>query len=264
MAVRKTTPAADGGAITILQLDTGSISVLVKGSSPLIFNSMSGKAKRELLLPKGRKTAADKAASFKHDPRAEFRDSVYKYSDNDHPTRLKFPAPAFKQVLGTSALEVPGAKKAQIGRLTWCEGAYVDIFGIPKLFMSIVRSADMNKTPDVRTRAILHEWCSVITISFVRPTLNEQAIVRLMAAGGLVCGIGDFRQERGAGNFGQYDLVPAEDKTCKRLMETAGREAQDAALAAAEPDDDDTRELLLWYDTEVKTRGRKTPATVAA
>ena len=264
MAARKTTSAAAGGAITVIELHYGRVNCLIRGTSPLIFNAMSNKAKHELLLPRGRKTAADKAQMLKHDPRAEFRDSVYRYLDDEHPTRLKFPSSAFKQVLGTAALEVPGAKKAQIGRLTWVEGSHVDIYGIPMLYMDIVRSADIAKTPDVRTRARLEEWCAIISVSFAMPTLTEKAIVRLMAAGGMIAGIGDHRQEKGSASFGQYCLVDAEDKQCKKLMAEAGREAQDAALAAAEPVDGDSMELLAWFDDELADRGRKPAAIVVA
>ena len=107
-------------SITIQGVDVGAMEVCILGESPLIFNRMAEKAKRELLLPKGKKTAADRAQSIKHDPIAEFRASVYQRK-GDGPTRLIFPAPAFKGAMASAALETPGAKKAQIGRLAWVE-----------------------------------------------------------------------------------------------------------------------------------------------
>lgn len=257
MAAPKSTASPAGTAITLLELDVGVMTCYIRGTSPLIFNRMAEKAKRELLLPKGRKTAADKAQNLKHNPPQEFRDSVYRWTDNDHPTRLKFPSPAFKGILGTAALEVPGAKKTQIGRLTWVEGTHVNIYGIPKLFMSVVRSADMNRTPDIRTRALLESWCAEVTLSYVQPTLNHKTIATLLAAGGLVSGMGDYRQEKGSGNYGQFRIVSQDDPEFALITKIGGREAQDAALEACEPVDDESAELLAWYYEEVVNRGRE-------
>lgn len=264
MAARKSTISDENGAISVIELDTGEVTAYIIGTSPLIFNRMAEKAKRDLLLPFGRKTAADKAQQLKHDPLAEFRASVYRNSGDSHPTRLKFPAPGFKGVLETAALEVPGAKKAQIGRLTWVTGTHVHIYGVPQLLMSVVRSADMNKTPDIRTRAILQEWCCEVTLNYVRPTLTMQAVANLLAAGGLLCGIGDFRQEKGAGNYGQFRLAQEGDEDFARIMAFGSRDAQDAALAAADPYDEETAELLIWYTAEIERRGRQNQLKAAA
>lgn len=257
MAARKDNLAPESGAISVIQLDTGEATAFIVGTSPLIFNRMAEKAKRELLLPRGRKTAADKAQQLKHDPVAEFQASVYRNKGDTAATRLKFPAPAFKGVLETAALEIPGARKAQIGRLTWITGTHVDIYGIPQLKMDAVRSADMNKTPDIRTRAILKEWCCQIMFNYVRPTLTLQVVANLLAGGGLICGIGDFRQEKGAGNFGQFKMVDEGDAEFERIKASGGRAVQDAALEAADPYDDETGELLAWWFEEVKRLGRQ-------
>src|SRR6185436_12971031 len=144
--------------------------------SPIILNRMSEKAKHELLMPKGRKTAAEKATSLKHKPVDEFRASAYTLKDASRPTFLAILSTAFKGALRTAALDMPGAKKAQIGRLTYIAGEFVGVYGVPKLFMSIVRSADMNKTPDVRTRAIVPQWACRVSITYVQPLIRAQAV----------------------------------------------------------------------------------------
>ena len=94
-----------------------------------------------------------------------------------------------------AALDLPGARKAQIGRLVQVkEGTYRDlipIYGEPQLLMSVTRSADMNRTPDIRSRCIIPNWAAQITISFVLPTLRETAVVNLLAAAGITAGVGD-------------------------------------------------------------------------
>lgn len=254
MAVKAKT--TDTTEISVLEIMQGEVSFAMVGTSPFYFNSMSFKAKQSLLLGTRKKTEADKASSLKHNPPQEFRDSVYRWLDDDHPTRLKIPAPAFKGTMGTAALVLPGTRKTEIGRLVWVTSEHVPFWGIPKLCMDIVRSADINKTPDVRTRAKVAEWAAMVTIRFVKPNLTERAIANLIAAGGVVAGVGDYRQEKGKGNFGQFRLVNLDDPEFLRLQETAGQKQQDAALRNIQCYDSDTAELLEWYHEEVTKRGR--------
>lgn len=241
-------------AIEVEPLRVGSVTVWLKGRTPLICNRMAGKAMRELLCPKGRKGKAEREQSLKHDPMNEFRNSM-SLRIGKGPTRLVFPSPAVKGAMATAALETKGTNKTQIGRLVSVEGYSCDLYGVPKLFMSVVRSADMNKTPDVRTRAILDEWCLPAVIRFVTPQMTENAIFQLLSNGGIIVGIGDFRQEKGKGSFGQFDVVTEAD--CKSIISAGGLKAQDAAIKNPECFDDETTELLAWFATEVQRRGKK-------
>jgi hypothetical protein len=215
-----------------------------------------------LLLPAGRKTAADKAVSLKHDPIAEFRDSVYRLSAPG-PTLLGLPAPAFKGAMASAALDIPGTRKAEIGRLCWVMGQTVALYGVPELLMSVVRSADIGRTPDIRTRAIFPRWACIIEVAFITPRLTEVAIGNLLAAAGVLAGVGDFRQEKGKGNFGQFRLADQTDQELVEVMETGGLAEQKAALANPKCFDLETEGLLSWYESEVLRRGRK-PVSAAA
>lgn len=244
--------------IEVLQIKQASAVFLLVGVSPLIFNQVSEKAKRELLLPAGRKNAAARALSLKHDPIEEYRNSVYRSRDDDSPTRLVFPAPAFKKALATAALDIPGATKSAVGRLSWVTGDKIPIYGVPQLHMGIVRSADMNRTPDVRTRAILPRWACAIRINFVQPQLSEKNVVHLLAAAGILCGIGDYRQERGAGSYGQFRIAESpEDPELVQILKE-GREAQDRALANPVCYDDETLGLYEWVVEEISKRREDT------
>lgn len=246
---------ADNTEINILAISQASVSLHVLGATPLVYNRMAEKARRELLLPRGRKSAADRAATLKHNPIEEYRASVYRYT-GDQPTRLCFPAPAFKGALATAALDLPGARKTQIGRLTWVAGTEVAIYGVPRLMMSVVRSADPNRTPDIRTRAVLPRWACKVTIHYVQPQLNAQSIANLLSAAGVLVGIGDFRQEKGKGSFGQFQIVDAADAEWAEIVKTGGREAQDRALDQPEPYDAETAEQLEWFGAEIVRLGR--------
>jgi len=221
---------------------------------------MSEKAARELLLPHGRKTTADKATSLKHQPYEEFADAAPMIENDAAPTLIALPATAFKGAMMTAALDLPGANKAQIGRLLFVEGEQVPIYGIPMLHMTIVRSADMKRTPDVRTRVIMPTWAAVLQITYVAPNLNERSVINLLAAAGLTAGVGDWRAEKGKGAMGQFTLVRPDDPTYRAIVETGGRQAQVDAMGRADPYDAETRELLSWFDAETGRRGVKVVA----
>jgi hypothetical protein len=254
------TKSASSDEVQIIQINTGTITVAVVGTTPLILNRMSEKAKRELLMPAPKKTAADKASNLKHDPLTEFRASPVTLRDERAPTLLAVPATAFKGAMRTAALDLPGAKKSQIGRLTYIPGEFVGVYGVPQIYSTIVRSADMNRTPDVRTRCIVPKWAALLRITFVKPIMREQAIANLLAAAGITVGVGDFRPEKGAGNYGQFEVVGADDERLIEMMKIGGRAEQIAAMENPEAYDEDTEELLSWFDVEVRRRGFKIAA----
>jgi len=254
MARTKKTNEQQPTEVEILKLQAGRLTFRICGTTPLIYSAMSLKVKQGLLYPH-KKTMAERAATVKHNPFAEFTSSVYKTDEG--PTLLCFPAVAFKRGLASAALDLGGAKKAQIERLVWAIGERVPIWGIPELRMDVVRSADMNRTPDIRTRAILRSWCAELTISYVRPALNDTVVANLLASAGLIRGIGDFRQEKGAGNYGQFSIENSKEEIAimDRLKKEAGRKQQERAMIEPQCFDDETRELLLWWEKEVKRRG---------
>lgn len=240
--------------IFVTKVDKGEMIFAVLGTSPIICNRMSEKARMELLFPKGKKTAADKASSLKHDPMKEFRDSPYTSKDKDAPTRLQLISSMFKKAMGTAALDLPGTRKAQIGRLVYVEGDRVNLYGVPQLMMSVTRSSDMNRTPDIRSRAILPEWACKITVSFIKPIIREQSVANLLAAGGITAGVGDWRVEKGSGSYGTFKLVSLDDPDFVRITKL-GREAQDKALVDPQSYDDETESLLSWFKQETVARG---------
>lgn len=251
--------------IIVTEVEEGSINVVLVGKTPLVLNRMSEKAKRTILLPPNRKTAADKASTLKHNPMEEYRASANRLENG--PTLLAIPAAAPKRALAAAAIDLPGsAKKAQIGRLTWVPGEYLPVYGTQKFIMSVVRCADINRTPDIRTRAIVREWAIPMSINFIRPILNVTVILNLLSAAGLYIGIGDGRNEKGALNFGQFKVMSEAEAKSNRAVQTImqqAREAQEQAFAEPEPYDPESAELMTWFDMQLQTRGKKDLAVVA-
>jgi hypothetical protein len=216
---------------------------------------MAEKARREMLMPAPRKNAAEKQSRLKHNPLEEFRASPYMLPDDQEPTLLAVMSSAFKGSMSTAALDLPGTKKAQIGRLVYVEGDYTPLYGMPQLLMSVVRCADINRTPDIRSRVIVPSWACRVIISFVTPLLKLQSVINLMAAGGVTSGIGDWRPEKGKGNYGQFRIADDNDPELLQILETGGRKAQIEAMEKPIAYNTETEDLLEWFTSEYSKRG---------
>jgi len=241
--------------IEISPVDQQSVTVSVVGVTPLLMNRLSEKARHGLILPP-RKSSGKKPSGLKHDPIEEFQASPYRLRGDDAPTLLAGLSTWFKGAMRTAALDTEDTSKAEIGRLAYVEGDYIPIYGVPKLHMAIVRQAGINKTPDVRTRAILPKWAAQFTVTFISPKLNAHSVMNLIGRGGVCSGVGDWRPEKG-GRFGQFRIANPDDAELQAILASGGKEAQEAAMASPAPYDDEVAELLSWFEVEVKRMGLK-------
>ena len=237
--------------LEVQKLDQKEFTIQLVGRTPLYFNKMSAKAQRTLLLGGGKKTAAEKKQQ-KHSPMDEFRASAYTHKHED--TLLCFPAPGIKGAMATAALETAGVTKSSVQRLIYLPEQHVRIWGIPQLKMDVVRSADMNKTPDIRTRAFLPHWCAEVTVRYISPTMTEVSVISLLQNAGMVVGIGDFRIEKGKGSFGAFAITTTGHPLMpefEAIRADGGRDAQQLAMDAPEFADEDTLELWeMWSEDD--------------
>ena len=256
MATRKT---VNDAPIDTLDVRMEELHVWILGETPLVCNRVSEKAKHELLIPRGRLNAADRQGTQKHDPFAEYRASPYILPDPLEATLLAVKASAFKGALLTASLDMPGTRKAQIGRLLRIEGEMVNIFGVPQLYMTIVRMADIGRTPDIRTRAILPTWACRLTIRYAAPLLTMQTVMNLLVSAGQTVGVGDGRVEKGKLDFGAF-RVPnplEEDPELLAVIKTGGRAAQEAAMESPVFYDIETEDLYAYWQAETGRRGTR-------
>lgn len=248
MAVKK----AEAGTLQIDALKQGRVTLRMIGTTPLYYNAMSAKVKHGLQVGTAKKTAAQKR-EVKHNPEQEFRDTMYRQATG--PTMLCFPAPGVKAAMATAALETAGVTKSSVNRLIFLPQQRINVWGKPLLKCDVVRSADINKTPDIRTRAFLPRWCAEVDIAFITPTLSVRSIVSLLANAGVIIGIGDFRQEKGKGSFGTFRVIGTEDQDDEwDEIVAEGRSVQEAAAADPEWADDETADLMALYAEEVARR----------
>jgi hypothetical protein len=239
--------------INILPLKQGVIKLRIIGTTALFQNRMAAKAKQQLLVGGQKKSKADRA-TIKHAPEAEFRDSAQTLPNG--PTALGINVIAVKAAMSTAALETPGLTKTSAQRLLFMPGDFAPLYGTPQLRMDVVRSADVNRTPDVRSRCYIPHWGAEIDIRFVSPQLSATSVINLLVNAGILVGVGDFRQEKGKGSFGSFRVLGegTKDAEWDELVKNHGRKAQLAALKNPEYADNDTRDLMEYFFSEVKRR----------
>jgi hypothetical protein len=252
-AVKKSTESPE---VEIHEISFSEMRFPLLGTSPLIMNRFSAKAWHELLLPSARtKNRASLEQTLKHDPLAEFQGSLYKTKEQSS-AMFHFPTGAFHKSIAQAAIDLPGAKRAQIERLTKVTDVNIQLFGVPQIYMAMVRNSDINRTPDVRTRSIFPQWACVINVRFVRSIITHRSVAHLVSAAGALVGIGDWRSEKGGG-YGAFEVVDDNDKRYIHLLKTQARAAQEEAYLHPDPFDTDTEDIFTWFNTEVKRREKE-------
>jgi len=248
--------------VEVSRIDMESVDFYIIGKSALVYNAMSAKTMDELLFPSEKLSQGERRTTLKHDPYQEYRDSVYRRKDDEAgPTRLTLPSRMFKAAMVDVITVVGGSTKVDMKRLLRYDQDYVDIYGVPQLYMAVVRQAGMNRTPDVRTRAIVKEWCCKVQLHYVVPNLNESTVANLLLNAGELNGVGDARQQKGAYDFGRFEIAEGPtDPRIKKLLKL-GMKEQDRALRDPVCYDQETTALLAGFDQELARRKLKPRAT---
>ena len=243
----------DSGEIVVTPLQKGSLKLRVLGTTPLYQNRMSAKVRQGLLVGTKRKTAVEKLG-IKHHPIDEFRNSAERTPAG--PTELGIVTTAIKAAMSDAALETAGITKTSTQRLISVPAGHFALYGTPKLKIDIVRSADINRTPDMRTRCYVPRWGAEIHVSYIAPQFTASSVVNLLCNAGVLIGIGDFRQQKGKGSYGSFRVIGTGDKDAEwdDLVANHGKEAQAAAINSPECADIETQELLDFYYEELARR----------
>lgn len=239
--------------LMIPPLKRGSAKLRIIGTTPMFQNRMAAKAKQQLLVGGQRKGRADRS-TIKHDPMQEFIDAAEILTSG--PTALGIKVTAVKGSMAEAAIRTPGIAKTEAQQLLFMPGDFFPLYGVPQLRMDVTRSADIAKTPDIRTRPYLRQWGAEIEVQFVTPQLSLVSVVSLLCNAGLLIGIGDFRQGKGKGSFGLFRVISEDedDPEWADLVANQGRGAQELALSDPEFADKDTADLMAFFASEVKRR----------
>lgn len=188
----------------LTRLESETITLTVKGTAPLIVHNWSEKAKAEMLA----KQMGKKAPKEFKDPQAQYESSLYRLPDGTP----GFPVVAFKSATVGGARYFKGVTQVQLrqGLLFHGEGPdhLVRINGVPVMREDMVRvGSGLNKTADIRYRAMFPEWTANLVISYLPSQITLESVVALVDAGGMG-GVGEWRPERAnTGTYGTYEVV---------------------------------------------------------
>lgn len=250
---KKTAATAQPEVVSNYELGIAEAKIHIVGTSTLLMERFNQKAWRELLLPSRQTNRAERAQTLKHDPIWEFQQACYRNRDVNRPTLFHLPNGMLHGAIASIGVDIPGAAKAQIERLTTIADENIDLYGIPELHMAMVRNSGINRTPDVRSRPAFKKWAATFTVRYATPLLTLQNIINLASASGQFIGIGGWRRQKG-GPFGSFEVVDPNHAEYKAIIKNAGRKLQERAWYDPNPYDEDVKELMGWYNDEVKRR----------
>lgn len=208
-------------AVDIKALQKQSMTVDLFGTSPLITNAWSQKAKLEML----QKHMQIPIVREVKDPYKVFLNSIWRTEDNQY----GFPVVGVKEAMATAALDLEGITKAQIYRNIFLTGkrgfqvaAFADLMtphdlaelfspNAPKMREDMVRLSGIQRTPDLRYRAEFWPWSLRVNISYLSDFITPNSILNLLQHAGFRVGLGEWRQDKGGVN-GSFRVAMEEDQ----------------------------------------------------
>ena len=211
----------------IKPIDMKIVEVTIVGDTPLIMHAWSEKAKRMMLEAQQGKSKGKKKEA--KNPVDDFIQSLYwisgkpELSDNASEEECEiafenaikngasfgFPVSAIKQAAISAAFRMGWSKdKASLRGVFFIESDYNDMVLI-KSDKPIMRE-DMVRigmgTADLRYRGELRNWSATFRIKYnANGKYSLENIINIINAGGVVCGIGEWRPEKD-GQFGTYHI----------------------------------------------------------
>lgn len=189
-------------SVTIKDFNIRTVSVKIKGISPLIVNNWNEKTKSEMEAKH-----QGKAKTEKH----KIRVPEDEFDSSKHKSPLGFdgfPAGGFKKSL------IRGAKMTGMVMKDTAMALFINPDCIEKQLVKIKGDCRMRTdmvrigmgSADVRYRAEYLNWSATLNIEFNEGMVSVEQILQMIKAAGYGCGIGEWRPEKG-GDYGRFDLV---------------------------------------------------------
>ena len=197
-------------------IEIGFFELNLVGDSPLIVHAWSEKAKKEI-LDKQMKVAKTKMRAIRN-PAADFIDSLYWLSGKPAEYTMEafeeavqngavfgFPAVAFKAAAVSAGFRSGVTKNKTVPNSAFHINAdMIPIQGTPVMREDMVRIG--MGAADLRYRGEFKQWSVTLPIRFNSAVFTIEQIINLFNLGGVACGVGEWRPERG-GSFGMYHVV---------------------------------------------------------
>jgi len=201
----KPTATEQETGLVIQRIGRKRILIPIRGTSPLIINRFSEKAKMEMRdISNSRK----KIKTIRN-PEQEFRDALYVMEGEN---RYGFPSRGFKasmvsasRFFGRSAPMTLLRQSIFVGgELSATDGVFLtEIFGEPTMREDVVVVGINQKM--LRYRPQFYPWSAVLDVTFVDSLLAMESVLSLIDGGGFGVGAGEWRIERN-GESGTYEI----------------------------------------------------------
>jgi hypothetical protein len=198
--------------IQIRQLDAETIAVPIVGTAPLIVHNWSEKSRKMMLgAMQGKKNPKEVK-----NPEAEYEASMYRiYREPKGRSKTPvevygFPAIGFKAAtIGAARFFDKSVSMASLKQFLYFKGEItkadpqelVEIVGKPEMREDAVKVGVNGR--DLRYRAQFYPWTATLIVTYVKSSIDRASVLSLIDAGGLGCGIGEWRPNRN-GAFGTY------------------------------------------------------------
>jgi hypothetical protein len=185
-----TEPVSAVDVVQIARIDAETLLVPIVGTSPLIVHNFSEKSRRQMLeAQQGRKKVKEV-----RDPRAEYEAAFYRIANDDGTEDYdkSITMTALRQFLFMRGV----MSKADPQML-------VPILGEPEMREDVVRLGGASRSADLRYRPMFPEWSCVLTVTYVKSSIDRNSVLSLIDAGGMGIGVGEWRPEK-RGEFGTY------------------------------------------------------------
>lgn len=200
--------------IVIPAINVKRFQITLVGDSPLIVHRFDEKSKKQIFDKQTQKAKSGKEPKI---PMRDFIESLYwlsgkpkEYTEEAFEQAIKegakfgFPAVAFKSSAVSAGYRAGVTKdKVTSNGAFHIEDAFVEINGIPQMREDITRVS--NGQPDIRYRGEFKDWEATFAVKYNASVFSAEQIINLFNLGGFVCGIGEWRPEKG-GSYGMYHV----------------------------------------------------------
>lgn len=202
-------PVSEAPQVQLNKIDAETLLVPVIGTAPLIVHNFSEKSRRQMLESQQGK----KRVKEIRDPQAEYEAAFYRIASDDG-EKYGFPVTAFKAATaGAARFYDKSVTMTALRQFMFMRGVMskadaqmlVEIVGEPELREDVVRLGGPSRSADLRYRPMFPEWSCVLTVTYVKSSIDRNSILSLIDAGGMGIGVGEWRPEK-RGEFGTYQV----------------------------------------------------------
>lgn len=228
MPVKKADVVEGPKVIIMPALQRRRVTLRVVGTSPLVTNQFSEKAKRAMLEKMMGKSRPRGAPRDARDPQSDFEGSKYLNPEGQCCVR----ALSFKCAAVSAVEQMQGTlKKAFIQGSFHVIGELLPIQGGDPVWREVEHTVENEtewalarmredavtlwgaggKTHDLRYRAEFYPWHIDVPVVFNEQSVNTETLILMFAHAGFSSGIGEYRPQKG-GNWGMFDVTHISDE----------------------------------------------------